>query len=236
MKTFILFIFFFVNINQCHAYSPTVVWVGERQLVGDPDTFITLEKLSVSGHDLHISHWESAQGLNEVMQTLTAQLPDDTLAWSDGDLMHIHWTTPEQSHVLIVAPTTVERVSFFHSSIGMSVVQENRSQVSSRELRKTLSDPSLSAQLMMDIRDDSMGSEALSLLYSSQLSIKNLAQKIRDSLTKKNWSVTESPKIQPHFLQDHSIKATQAGALLQIDLVDIGQSFMYVNLSGKLKP
>ncbi len=236
MKTFILFIFLLANISQCLAHSPTVVWVGERRFVGDPDTFINLEKLSVSGHDIHISHWESAQGLNEVMQILTTQLPEDTLAWSDGDLMHIQWTTPEQSHVLVVVPTAADRVSFFHSSIGMSVFQENRSQVSSHDLRKTLSDPSLSAQLMMDVRDHSVGSEAVSLLYSSQLSIKNLAQKIRDSLTKKNWSVTEALKIQPHFLQDHSIKATQAGALLQIDLVDIGQSFMYVNLSGKLKP
>lgn len=236
MKTFILFIFFFVNISQCLAHSPTVVLVGERQLVGSPDTFFSLGKLSVSGHDIHISHWESAQGVNEVMQTLTAQLPDDTLAWSDGDLMHIHWTTPEQSHVLVVAPTTVERVSFFHSSIGMSVGQESRSQVFNRDLRKTLSDPSLRAQLMMDIRDDSVGSEAVSLLYTSQLSIKNLSQKIRDLLKKNNWLVTEAPKIQPYFLQDHSIKATQSGAMLQIDLVDIGQSFMYVNLSGKLKP
>jgi hypothetical protein len=212
------------------------VLVGERQFVGDPDTLFSLRKLSMSGHDIQISYWESAQGVNEVMQKLTAQLPDETFAWSDGELMRICWTTPEQSHVLVVAPAQVDRVSFFHSSIHTSVIQDIRSQASSRDLMKTLADPSLRAQRMMDVRDDSVDSEAISFLYISQLSIKNLAQKIRDSLTKNNWSVTEASKIQHHFFQEHSIDATRAGAILRIDLVDIGQSFLYVNLSGKLKP
>lgn len=236
MKTFALFIVLLVNISQCLAFATSLVLVGERQFVGDPDTFFSLGKLSMSGHDIQISYWESAQGVNEVMQKLTAQLSDETFAWSDGELMRICWSTPEQSHVLVVAPTTVDRISFFHSSIRTPVIQEGRSQASSRDLMKTLSDPSLRAQMMMDVRDNSVDSEAVSFLYTSRLSIKNLAQKLRDLLAKNNWSVTGSKKIQHHFLQEHSIDANRAGAILRMDLVDIGQSFLYVNLSGKLKP
>ena len=222
--------------GQCLAHSSTVVMVGERHLVGDPNTLITLEKLSMSGYEITLNQWERAQGINAVMETLTTQLPVDTLAWSDGERMRIHWYTLEQSHMLVVSPLGAEHVSFSLSSISMSAVHKSRAETLYRQLKKTLSDPALNAQLIMDVRDDILDSGVISLLYISTQSINSLAQKIRHSLKENDWFIQEIPQRQRHFKQAYSIEAIRSGSHLRLDLVDIGQSFLYVNLSGGLKP
>lgn len=236
MKKLILLIYLLAMQGQCFAHSSNLVWVGERQLVGDPNTLVTLGKLSMSGYEISLNQWERAQGINEVMETLTTQLPDDTLAWSDGERMRILWSTAEQSHVLVVSPLDANHVSFSISSIRLSVMHDSRDETSYRLLKKTLTDPTLNIQLIMDVKDDVQDSDVISLLYVSTQSINSLAQKIRQSLIKNDWFIHETPQTQRHFKKADSIEADRLGAHLRFDLVDIGQSFIYVNLSGELKP
>jgi hypothetical protein len=236
MKNLIVLIYLLAMHGQCLAYSNNLVQIGERQLVGDPDTLLTVGKLSMSGYEINLNQWERAQGINAVMETLTAQVPDDTLAWSDGERMQILWTTPEQSHVLVVSPLNENRVSFFLSSIRMSAQYENRGQTLYHQLKRTLSEPTINAQLIMDVRDTTNESDAFSLLYVSTQSINFLAEHIRHSLKKNDWFIRETPQTQLHFKQAYSIQAVRPGSHLRLDLVDNGQSFLYVNLSGALKP
>lgn len=228
--------YLFVMHGQCLVYASNVVTVGGRQLVGDPDTLFTLEKLSMSGYEITVHQWKKAQEINTVMEVLTAQLPEDTLAWSDGDQMKILWSTAEHSHVLTVSPLDTNRVSFSLSSIRMSVLNESRDEASYRQLKKILSDPTLNAQLLMDVRDQIHDSDVASILYVSKHSINFLVQKIRQSLKKNNWFIVETSQTQRHFKPSYSIDAVQSGLHLRLDLIDIGQSFVYVNLSGGLKP
>lgn len=236
MKKFILLIYLLAIPFHCLAHVSNVVMVGERALVGDPNTLFTLEKLSMGGYEITLMQWEKAQGINTVMETLTTQLPDDTLAWSDGEQMRILWSTAEQSHVLVVSPLDVNHVSFSLSSICMSVLHDSRVGTLYRQLKKTLSDPTLNAQLIMDVRDKIHDSDVVSLLYVSTQSINSLAQKIRHSLTKNDWFIFEVPQARRHFKQAYSIDAVRSGSHLRFDLVDIGQSFIYVNLSEGFKP
>jgi hypothetical protein len=118
----------------------------------------------------------------------------------------------------------------------MSVSNDSGDQTSYRLLKKSLSDLTLNAQLIMDVKDDIQDSNVISLLYVSTQSINSLAQKIRHSLKKNDWLIRETPQIQRHFKQADSIEADRLGAHLRLDLVDLGQSFIYVNLSGELKP
>ena len=204
--------------------------------MGDPNTLTTLDKLSISGYAITLNQWERAQGINAVMETLTTQLPEDTIAWSDGERMQIHWSTAEQSHVLVVSPLDINKVSLSLSSIRMSVLHESRDETSYRQLKKTLSHPTLNAQLIMDVRDDIHDSDVINLLYVSTQSINSLAQKIKHSLKKNEWFIQETSQTPRHFKQAYSIEAVRSGSHLRLDLVDIGQSFLYVNLSGGLKP
>jgi hypothetical protein len=236
MKKLILLIFLLVMHGQYVAHSSNIVRVGGRELVGDPETLFTLGKLILSGYEINVNQWEMAQGINEVMETLTAQLPDDTLAWSDGERMQILWFTTERSHVLVVSPLKANHVSFSLSSIRMSVSNDSGDQTSYRLLKKSLSDLTLNSQLMMDVKDDIKDSNVISLLYVSTQSINSLAQKIRHSLKKNDWLIHETPQTQRYFKQAVSIEAVRLDAHLRLDLVDLGQSFIYVNLSGELKP
>jgi hypothetical protein len=232
MKKLILFFYFFVMPGQCFAYTSNVVMVGERQLVGDPDTLFTLEKLSIGHYEITLNQWEKALGINKVLETLTAQLPDDTLAWSDGERMRILWSTTKQSHVLVVFPLDSNRVSFSLSSIRLSVLQDSRDAISHHELKKILSEPTHNAQLIMNVRDKVHDADNVSLLYVSTQSINALAKKIKHSLKKNDWFIFEIPQAPRHFKQTYSIDAVRSGSYLRLDLVDIGQSFIYVNLSG----
>ncbi len=236
MKKLFLFIYLFAIDGQCLAHSNNVVMVGERQLVGDPDTLFTLEKMSIGGYVITLNQWKKAQGINTVMEVLTTQLPEDTLAWSDGDRMRILWSTAEQSHVLVVSPLDANHVSFSLSSIRLSVLNDSRDGTSYRQLKRTFSDPALNTQLIMDVNDEIHDSGVISLLYISTQSINSLAQKIRHLLKKNDWFIFELSHPERHFKRAFSIDAVRSGSYLRIDLVDIGTSFLYVNLSGGLKP
>lgn len=232
MIKIILFLFLLFIGGQSLANSSNIVRVGERQLVGDPHTLFSLGKLSMSGYEITLNRWERSQGINAVMETLTAQLPDDTLAWSDGERMRLLWTTPDQSHFLVVSPLNDHHVSFFLSSMRLSVQRESEGLSTYHELKKSLAESTLNAQLLMDASDKSNEENVISLLYVSSLSINTLVKKIRNILKKNYWSITEMPQTQGYFQHAYSIEALRPGSFLRLDLVDVGQSFLYVSLSG----
>lgn len=210
---------------------------GERLLVGDPQTLTTLSKMSIGGHEIKLSRWQRKEEINQVMQTLTTQLPSDTLAWSDGEQLNMQWITSEQSHFLVVYPVNQNLSTFFLSSMYLSGVDQRRHHASYVLLKNTLSDPVLKTKLLLDVRDDSTDSEATSLIYASLLPVKILNKKVRDVLNKNNWFIVELSQHQGHFQYSSSFEAVRPGEMLRFDLIDnIGQSFLYIHLSGGKQP
>lgn len=233
MKTCVVLIFLLVSASQGFSHTVDAVMVGERLLVGDPQTLITLSKMSIGGHEIKLSRWQRKEDINQVMQTLTAQLPSDTLAWSDGEQLHMQWSTSEQSHFLVVYPANQDLSTFFLSSIYLSGVDQRRHHASYVLLKQTFSDPALRTNLLLDVRDDSTDSEATNLIYASSLSIKILDKKVRDVLNKNNWFIIDLLPHQSHFQYSSSFEAKRTGEILRFDFFEeIGRSFLYVHLSG----
>ena len=226
-----------VSASQCFSHTADAVMVGERLLVGDPQTLITLSKMSIGGHEIKLSRWQRKEDINQVIQTLTTQLPSDTLAWSDGEQLHLQWSTSEQSHVLVVYPVKQDLSTFFLSSIFLSGVDQRRHHAAYILLKQTLSEPGLRTQLLLDVRDDSTDSEATNLIYASSLSIKILDKKVRDVLNKNNWFIVDLSQHQSHFQYSSSFEAKRHGEILRFDLIDdTGRSFLYVHLSEGKQP
>jgi len=206
-------------------------------LVGDPHTLTTLRKMNIGGHEIKLSRWQRKEDINQVIQTLTTQLPDDTLAWADGEQLHMQWFTPEQSHFLVVYPVSQDLSIFFLSSIYLSGDDQRRHHASYVLLKQILSDPALRTKLIMDVRDDSTDSEASSMIYASSLSVNNLNNKVRDVLNKNNWLIVDLLQHKRHFQYSISFEARHLGEFLRFDLIDdIGRSFLHVHLSGGKQP
>jgi len=237
MKKCMVLIYLLVRTSQCFSYTADAVMVGERLLVGDPQTLITLSKMNIGGHEIKLSRWQRKEGINQVMQTLTAQLPGDTLAWSDGEQLHMQWITSEQSHLLVVYPVNQDLSTFFLSSIDLSGVDQRRQHASYVLLKQTLSDPTFRTKLLLDVRDDSTDSEATSLIFASTLPIKILDKKVRAVLNKNNWFIVDLSQHQSHFQHSSSFEAMRPGEILRFDLIDdVGRSFLYVHSTGGKQP
>jgi hypothetical protein len=237
MKTCVVLIYLLVTTSQCFSYTPDAVMVGERMLVGDPQTLITLSKVSIGGHEIKLSRWQRKEEINQAMQTLTTQLPSDTLAWSDGEQLRMQWSTSEQSHLLVVYPVNKDLSTFYLSSIYLSGVDPKRQHASYVLLKQTLSDPTFRTKLLLDVRDDSTDLGATSLIYDSTLSIKILDKKVRDVLNNNNWFIVDVSKHQSRFQYSSSFEAMRNGEILRFDLIDdTGRSYLYVHLSGGKQP
>lgn len=219
------------------AKIPEVVIVGERQWVGDPDTLNTLDNMSVGGHELSINRWQSSQGIDAVMRKLTEQVPADTIAWSDGEMMHMLWTTQDQSHVLILTPANENRVDIYMSSFRLSKKSVEGALLAFAALKQSLSDRRFRAELMMDVQDRSSGAEAAALMYVSSQPIKDLDEGLRRMLKSFGWSVIEDSHHQQSVFKASSIDAVRPGAVLRMNLMDDGgRTFLYINLSGGIQP
>ena len=237
MKTSMVLIYLLVSTSQCFSHTADAVMVGERLLVGDPQTLTTLSKMSIGGHEIRLSRWQRKGEINQVMHTLTTQLPSDTLAWSDGEQLNMQWITSEQSHFLVVYPVNHDLSTFFLSSIYLSDVDQRRYHAAYILLKKILSDPALRTQLLLDVRDDSTDAEATSLIYASSLSVNILDIKVRNALNKNNWFIADLSTHQNHYKYSRSFEAMRPRELLRFDLIDdIGRSFLYVHLSGGKQP
>ncbi len=236
-KFIVIFFCFFGYSNNILAENHDDIYVAEQKLIGDPKTFLMLSDMRVGGHDISISRWQSSKGIDAVILKLTEQIPSDTIAWSDGEVMHMQWSTEAHSHLLVVSPVNVKKVDFYMSSIRMSSINDERTQVSYSALKQALSEQTLSAELVMDIQDKYSGVENATLMYVSSLPVKILDVMIRKILKYLSWFVIENSRHRQAVFSASTIRAIQHGETLRVDLVDdVGKTFMYVNLSGGLKP
>lgn len=237
MKTIVLLIYLIFASSQCLSRSEDAVLVGDRLLVGDSHTFKTLSKMSIGGHEIKLSRWQRKEEISKVMQTLTSQLPNDTIAWSDGEQLNMQWTSSEQSYFLIVFPVENDLAGFLLSSIDLSIANKRRVHTSYVEVKTALADSKFKTKLIMDVTDDSTDFEAATLIYASLFSTKNLEQKVREFLKKNNWTMIGAIQHPAHFPNSISFEAMRFRERLRFDLVgEVGRSFLHVNLSGAQQP
>ena len=223
--------------SDSFAKNSAVVVVAERQWVGDPNTLHTLDNISVGGHEFSINRWKSSQGIDVVMRKLTEQVPADTIAWSDGEMMHMFWTTKDQSHVLRLTPETDTLVDLYLSSFRLSKKSDEATLLAYTALKQALSERRFRAELMMDVQDKSSGAEAAALMYVSSQSIKKMDEALRRMLKNFGWSVIEDSQRHQSVFKASSIDAVRPGAALRMNLMgDVGRTFLYINLTGGIQP
>jgi len=241
----ILLIYFFIHSNHCFADQSLLIHAGERQLIGNPKTLSILRDIRVGQHNIVHSRWFVDQNINEVMSTLVSQVPTDTIAWSNGLVMQMHWSSEEYSHVLALMPESDRQVSFALSSVrlqpndSLSAISKtlsaqsfNHRNVAYLSLKNLLSEPDLSSELLMEIRDDTEHAEALSLLYVSSRPIYQLEEMLRRLLAFKAWTLIETSAPVQSLRVARSFEAMRPGAVLRMDLIEnIGRTFLHLNLS-----
>jgi hypothetical protein len=239
---------FFLMIVYGHfgVSGARTVNIDRLQLVGDPHSLLTMGKMYVGHHELSLSRWYSPKRIEEVLRDLSMQVPQDTLAWSDGLVMQMLWTSDQYSHHLALTPEGEQRAAFFLSSIRLTsstTIQKGSSQnpseimqssFESYERIKTIfSTSNFSAELMFDVRDLVDGAETATLLYASVHSIHFLAQAIQNALSLKNWSVLKSSQHIVSSTQPRTVQARYLAALVKIELIEhLGKTFIYAHLSG----
>lgn len=223
-----------------------VVQVDELKLIGDPLTLTSMNKLSLSEHEAMFHRWKIKASLEQVMSTLSRQVPSDTIAWSDGDVMRMVWAFTERSQMLIFFQIKENCVEFFLSTIHLnrnnhakSIDFKKSSKIPERSIgsfqifKKVLHELPLNAEPLMDVRDASGGVDARSLLYAIHMSLEFVESTLRQSLKKYHWLVNEAQQNNTLLNQTKSMTAEHAGNHLHINLVPyFGLTYLYVNFSG----
>jgi len=244
-KVIFLLTYFFIDSSHCLAAQSMHVHAGERQLIGNPITLSTLSNIRVGQHDIVHSRWFVDQNIDAVMSTLISQVPTDTIAWSDGLVLRMHWSSAKFSHVLELMPESDHQVSFSlsslrsepnHSSSATYNIASAQSSIhhyaAYPSLKKMLSEPELSSELLMDVRDQTEQAEALNLLYVSVRPIFKIEQILRRMLAIQGWTAIETAFPTQSLHAARSFEAMRSGAVLRIDLIEhMSRSFMHLNLS-----
>jgi hypothetical protein len=244
-KIILVFLFFFMCGHSCRAEQSMLVQAGERQFIGNPETLSILRNISVGEHEIVISRWRAEKGINELMPILTSQIPVDTIAWSEGLVLHMQWDSSEFSHVLKLMPLSDKQVLFHLSSVrsqpessaipgskNLSLKSFKHLQSDYPSLKNMLTDPELDFEVIMDIRDLTEQAEAVNLIYVSKRPIFQVDEKLRSMLAKRHWAVTKDPIPSISLRSARSFEAIRPSALLRIDLIEyMGRTFLHLNLS-----
>lgn len=238
--------FLMIVYGHCGVSGAETVNIDRLQLVGNPHSLSTMGKMYVGRHEITLSRWYSLQRIEDVIRDLSRQVPEETLAWSDGLVMQMLWTSDQYSHLLALMPESETRAAFFLSSIRLTPSEtlqghsnqnpseKRRQSFESYERLKTIfSISKLSAELMFDVRDPVGDAESATLLYASVHSIHFLERAIRNALSQKNWLVSTNSQQMSVSTQPRTIQARCDGALVKIDLLEyLGKTFMYAHVSG----
>jgi hypothetical protein len=238
--------FLMIVYGHCGVSGAETVNIDRLQLVGDPHSLSTMGKMYVGRHEITLSRWYSLQRIEDVMRDLARQVPEDTLAWSDGLVMQILWTSDQYSHLLALMPESEQRAAFFLSSIRLKpseTLQGHSTQNPSEKgqpsfesyerLKAIFTNANLAAELMFDVRDPVGDAESATLLYGSVHPIHFLERAIRNALSQKNWLVSTNSQQMGLSTQPRTIQARCHGALVKIDLLEyLGKTFMYAHVSG----
>ena len=238
--------FLMIVYGHCGLSGAETVNIDRLQLVGDPHSLSTMGKMYVGRHEITLSRWYSLQRIEDVIRDLSRQVPEDTLAWSDGLVMQMLWTSDQYSHLLSLMPESETRTAFFLSSIRLTPTETlqghstqnptgkgQQSFESYERLKTTFSTSNLAAELMFDVRDLVDDAESATLMYASVHPIHYLERAIQKALTQKNWLLTTHSQQMVSSTQPRTIQARCYGALVKIDLLEyLGKTFMYVHVSG----
>ena len=227
MNMFIARFFYgMIFFGHCFAYSAEVLSIARQHLLGPPHSLSSQHKIYLSDHELTLTRWSLAQQLDDVIQHFSRQVPEDTLAWSDGLVMQMLWTSAEHSHVLALRPESDERVTVILSSMRLKPL------VSTGSIKSLFSNPRLAATLMLDVKDISEDVASSTMIFSSGQSIPFLYQALRDILSLEHWSVSEDFKNVLTRSHSQKIQARLRRTVMNIDLIDhLGKTFIYVQTS-----
>ena len=238
--------FLMIVYGHCGVSGAETVNIDRLQLLGDPDSLSSMGKMYVGRHEITLSRWYSLQRIEDVIRNLSRQVPEDTLAWSDGLVMQMLWTSDQYSHLLSVMPESEQRAAFFLSSIRLTpseTLQGHSTQNPSgkgqqvfesyERLKAIFTNSNLAAELMFDVRDSEGDAESATLLYASAHPIHFLERAIHNALSQKNWFVSINSQKMVSSTQSRTIQARHLAALVKIDLLGyLGKTFIYVHLSG----
>lgn len=248
MKILLLLTLFFVfGRANCIAEQLMLIEAGERKLIGNPKTLLVIRDIQVGQHEIMMSRWQAEQGIQAVMPILLTQLPTDTIAWSNGEVMQMQWESSIYSHVLALHPLGRDQVSFTLTSLRLhpgqqpsranqSIAESTLKQSSSTlfAIKSLLAEPSLKNQLILDVKNQRDNSTVTSLLYVSSHPIFHLKKMLRNILSSQRWTLTDSFSSSDQSLRGAvSIEAYFDKALIRIDLVEhAGRTFLHLYLTA----
>lgn len=248
MKILLLIALFFIFFRaNCFAEQLMLIDAGERKLIGNPKTLLVIRDIQVGQHEIMMSRWQAEQGIQAVMPILLTQLPTDTIAWSNGEVMQMQWESSIFSHVLAVHPLGRDQVSFTLTSLRLHTGQQpsraNQLKIDSSlkqslstylAIKSLLAEPSLKNQLILDVNNPGEASTVTSLLYVSSHPIFYLKKLLRNTLSSQRWTLTDSFSSSDQSLRGAvSIEAYFQKALIRIDLVEhAGRTFLYLYLTA----
>lgn len=251
MKKYFVFPFFLIILFEtCLAQEKNFVQIAQQQFIGDADSLSNLGEMQVGEHTLSLSRWYSSRSIEEVIRTISGQVPPDTLAWSDGLVLQMVWTTTDYSHVLALMPEREQGVALLLSSMRLTPTmalhraylnkpQHKKSQpwVIADALKNIFFSPILVATLMLEVRDPADHAQSATFIFSSLQPVEFLVQAIGRALSHQDWVITQGSHPHRSELQSRSIQALRPGASLRIDLMTVlGTTLININMLGGEQP
>jgi hypothetical protein len=208
------------------TYSVEAMSIDRQHLIGNPLSLSTQNKIYISDHEITVTHWSLAQPIDEVIEKFSRQAPEDTLAWSDGLVMHMVWTSAEHSYLLAIRPESDVHVTAMLSSMRLKPI------VSSGSIKSFFLNPRLAATLMLDVKDHSEEVASSTMIFSSGHSMHSLYKALIQVFNLEHWSVTEG--VEKIFTRSYprKIQARRRGIVVNMDLIEhLGKTFIYVHTS-----
>lgn len=238
--------YFFIGM----AYSKSLVQIGDLKLTGDPQTLTSIEKISIGEHDIEIHQWSSRESLAKVMRSLALQVPSNTLAWNDDDVIRVYWTSVSRSYMLNIHPLSQDRIEFYlsylhtklniqsnHLQTGLLSVISSQSFEQDDSITRIFQEFNEKNERLMDVKDESAEIVSRSMLFVVTYPLDQLEELLRSSLIKNSWSLTELSTRKGRLVQARSIVATRPQKILHMNLVEyFGRSYLYANYSGVSNP
>ena len=227
MKMFMARCFFnMIFIGHCFAYGTEAMRIDRQHLIGNPLSLASQHKIYITDHELTVTRWSLEQPIDDVIQNFSRQVPEDTLAWSDGLVMHMLWISAEHSHLLALRLENDARVTAMLSSLRLKPI------VSTGSIKSLFSNPRLAATLMLDVKDLSEDVASSTMIFTSGQSIPFLYKALRQVLSLEHWFVTEESEKTLTRSHSRKIHARSSRTVMNMDLIDhLGKTFIYVHTS-----
>lgn len=251
MKTSLLVNFYFMLVFEtCFAQDAELIQVAQYQFIGDAVSLSTLGEMRVGEHALSLSRWNASLPVHEVIRKISQQIPEDTLAWSNGLVLQMVWTSSDHSYVLALMPDGVQGVELLLSSIRLSpsraldgdslrksVSKDNQTWVIAEGLKNIFLKPIFSSSLMLEVRDPEEKAPSATYIFSSTQPIDFVDQAARNALSNQDWVITQGSRQDRSSSQSRSIQALRPGVSLRIDFMTaLGATFINVNMLGGAHP